>query len=108
MRTPRSASARPQPAGPSARHGTPDTTGTTETPAGQVGSAILALVLTVPSSAEPPQAESAARAARAHTITRHAARKASLISGSLSLPVGVLGWLTVLPELLGVWRVQAQ
>ena len=108
MRTPRSASARPQPAGPSARHGTPDTTGTTDTPAGQVGSAILALVLTVPSSAEPPQAESAARAARAHTITRHAARKASLISGSLSLPVGVLGWLTVLPELLGVWRVQAQ
>jgi uncharacterized protein (DUF697 family) len=31
-----------------------------------------------------------------------------VISGSLSLPPGVLGWLTVVPELLSVWRVQAQ
>jgi hypothetical protein len=30
------------------------------------------------------------------------------VSGSLSLPPGFLGWLTVLPELVGVWKLQAQ
>jgi hypothetical protein len=67
--------------------------------------AILELVLTVPPTTEPPLA---APAARAQAISRAAARKASLLAGSLSLPPGVLGWLTVLPELLGVWKLQAQ
>lgn len=70
-----------------------------------LGDAILGLVLTVPPSAEQPVARPAERA---HTLARSAARTAGVISGSLSLPPGVLGWLTVLPELLGVWRVQAQ
>ena len=30
------------------------------------------------------------------------------MAGSMALPPGVLGWLTILPELVGVWRVQAQ
>ena len=67
--------------------------------------AILDLVLTVPPTAEPALP---LPAKRAQSISRSAARKASVLSGSLALPPGVLGWLTVLPELVGVWKLQAQ
>jgi hypothetical protein len=67
--------------------------------------AILELVLHVPSSREHRLEHPAARA---HAIARTAARNASLLSGSLSLPPGFLGWFTVLPELVGVWKLQAQ
>lgn len=67
--------------------------------------AVLALVLQVPDSNEPLGEHPAERA---HAIARSAARTASLVSGSLSLPPGFLGWLTVLPELVGVWKLQAQ
>lgn len=67
--------------------------------------AVLALVLQVPDSAEPLAAHPAERAQQ---IARTAARTASVVSGSLSLPPGFLGWLTVLPELVGVWKLQAQ
>jgi hypothetical protein len=60
----------------------------------KVGDAILDLVL---------QAE-----ARARSLGRAAARQASLLAGSLALPPGFLGWLTILPELVGVWKLQAQ
>jgi hypothetical protein len=72
----------------------------------KMGDAILDLVLAVPGSDEhlvPHNPEIKARA-----IGRTAARKASLLAGSFALPPGLLGWLTVLPELLGVWRLQAQ
>ena len=72
----------------------------------KMGDAILDLVIAIPSSVEkavPHNPEIKARA-----IGRSAARKASLLAGSFALPPGLLGWLTVLPELLGVWRVQAQ
>jgi len=59
----------------------------------------------VPGSQEQAVAQPALRA---HVVARKAARNASLIASSLSLPPGFLGWLTVLPELLGVWRLQAQ
>jgi len=67
--------------------------------------AVLALVLQVPDSAEPLGEHPAQRA---HAIAQAAARNASLLSGSLALPPGLLGWLTVLPELIGVWKLQAQ
>jgi hypothetical protein len=67
--------------------------------------AVLAVVLRVPDSAEPMREQPSARA---HAIARQAARTASVISGSLSLPPGFLGWLTVVPELVGVWKLQAQ
>lgn len=37
-----------------------------------------------------------------------AAARAALTAGSLALPPGPLGWLTVLPELLAVWKIQSQ
>jgi hypothetical protein len=67
--------------------------------------AVLELVLHVPKSKE---ARLAQPADRAHAISRAAARHASLISGSLSLPPGFLGWLTVIPELISIWKLQAQ
>ena len=71
----------------------------------QLASTIVELVLQVPPSGEPevdqPQA-------RVHSLGRTAARQASLLAGSLALPPGVLGWLTIVPELIGVWKLQAQ
>ncbi len=71
----------------------------------QASSAILDLVLHVPPSKEQTALQPAARA---HAIGRAAARQATVLAGSLALPPGVLGWITVLPELIGVWRIQAQ
>jgi hypothetical protein len=77
----------------------------TPTSESQLTGALLELVLHVPESSE-PTLEQPAR--RAHALSRTAARTASLISGSLSLPPGVLGWLTIVPELIGIWKLQAQ
>ena len=71
----------------------------------KVGDAILSLVLRVPVSGE---GEVAQPKARSRALGRAAARQASLMAGSLALPPGFLSWLTILPELLGVWRLQAQ
>ena len=46
--------------------------------------------------------------AKARELANQAARKAALTAGSLALPPGPLGWLTVLPELIAIWRIQAQ
>lgn len=39
---------------------------------------------------------------------KKAAKNAAIAAGSLALPVGPLGWLTILPEMLTVWKIQAQ
>lgn len=67
--------------------------------------ALLEMVLHVPESSETTLDQPARRA---YAISRNAARNASLISGSLSLPPGFLGWLTVVPELISIWKLQAQ
>lgn len=67
--------------------------------------ALLEVVLHVPASSEAARTHPGEHA---HAIARKAARTASVVSGSLSLPPGVLGWLTVVPELMGVWKLQAQ
>lgn len=46
--------------------------------------------------------------AKARELANQAARKAGITAGSLALPPGPLGWLTVLPELVAIWRIQAQ
>lgn len=72
---------------------------------GPLTDAVLELVLYIPDSAEPMGDDPVARS---QAIARNAARNASLLSGSLALPPGVLGWLTMVPELVGVWKIQAQ
>ncbi len=71
----------------------------------KVGEAIVGLVLQIPTSSE---TETEHAEARARNLGRTAARSASLLAGSLALPPGFLGWLTILPELVGVWKLQAQ
>ena len=71
----------------------------------KMGDAILGLVLRVPASSE---SEVAQPELRARALGHSAARQASLMAGSLALPPGFLGWLTLLPELVGVWRLQTQ
>jgi len=44
--------------------------------------------------------------AAARKRANQAARAAALTAGSLALPPGPLGWLTILPEILGVWKIQ--
>lgn len=75
------------------------------TTSSRLSDAVLELVLHVPQSTESTLAQPAERA---HAIARTAARTASLVSGSLSLPPGFFGWLTVVPELVGIWKLQAQ
>jgi uncharacterized protein (DUF697 family) len=45
---------------------------------------------------------------RARRLTSVASVKAAAISGSLALPPGPFGWLTILPDLAAIWRLQAQ
>jgi hypothetical protein len=44
----------------------------------------------------------------ADEVARSAARQAALVSGSLALPPGPLGMLTVLPDLYLIWKIQRQ
>lgn len=67
--------------------------------------AIMDLVVFIPPSTEKAVDNPAERA---QTIARLAARNASLMAGTLALPLGPFGWLTVLPELVGVWKLQSQ
>jgi hypothetical protein len=41
-------------------------------------------------------------------LARAAARRAAAISGGLALPPGPLGVLTLVPDLVAIWRIQAQ
>jgi hypothetical protein len=84
---------------------TDDAAAANESAKAQMANAIFDLVLHVPTSTESALQNPVARA---HEVSRAAARKASLVSGSMALPPGFLGWLTVLPELYGVWKLQAQ
>lgn len=70
-----------------------------------LAASILGLVARVPPTRE--QAASAAEN-RARAIAQAASLKASIAAGSLALPVGPLGWATILPELVTVWRIQSQ
>lgn len=45
---------------------------------------------------------------RARVIARKAAMKAAVASGALALPPGPLGFVTIIPELVAIWKIQAQ
>jgi hypothetical protein len=74
-------------------------------PMRELTDSILELIAHVPSSALPASRDPRERA---HEIASTAAAKAALTAGGLALPVGPLAWLTILPELVAVWRIQAQ
>ncbi len=74
----------------------------------KVSEAILALVVKVPTSREAPASAGALAQTRSRAIARNASRKASLLASSMALPPGIFGWLTFLPEIVGVWKIQAQ
>jgi len=44
----------------------------------------------------------------ARSAATAAAIQASLAAGTLALPPGPLGWLTILPEMIAIWKIQAQ
>jgi hypothetical protein len=74
-------------------------------PASYISEVVMGFVSDVPSSAR-KQAADPRRAAQA--LTRAAARKAAMTSGSLAMAPGPLGLLTVLPDLVAVWKLQSQ
>lgn len=72
---------------------------------GRVAQAILRVLGNVPkahshASSRPEQA--------ARELANAAAAKAALISGGLALPPGPWGWLTILPDLVAIWKLQSQ
>jgi EcsC protein family len=73
--------------------------------ANRISDEILRLVASIPSSNE---ALSEHPQKRADAIAKSAILKASLTSGTLALPAGPLGMLTIIPDLLVVWKIQSQ
>lgn len=67
--------------------------------------ALLPFVGKIPASKERPH-KAPVEAARKKAST--AASKAALAAGALALPPGPAGWLTILPEMMGVWKIQKQ
>jgi uncharacterized protein (DUF697 family) len=67
--------------------------------------AILRLLSRVPRTHR--QVESSPRKA-AREISQRAAATAAVTAGSLAIPPGPLAWFTIIPELVAVWRIQAQ
>ena len=72
---------------------------------GTIVDALESIVTGVPQSRE---AAVAAPAIAARALARKAATRAAALSGALALPPGLLGMLTVLPDLIAIWRIQAQ
>ncbi len=76
-----------------------------EVGAGRIAEAILGIIGNIPESSL-KKSSNPARDSR--KLTKGAAVKSSLTAGTLALPPGPLGWLTIIPELLAVWKIQAQ
>jgi hypothetical protein len=74
-------------------------------PEHSLAASVLALVAQRPDSTQPASAHPSVAARK---LGQQAAAKAAAAAGALALPPGPLGWLTILPEMLAVWRIQAQ
>jgi len=79
--------------------------GSRSEPGHRVAEVMLDLVARVPGTDEHKSRDPAKRA---RAVANSAAARAAMTAGSLALPPGPLGWLTILPELVVVWRIQAQ
>ena len=71
----------------------------------QITQAILSVLGKIPTTHKRPSStpEEAAR-----ELANATAAKAALVSGGLALPVGPIGWLTILPDLIAIWKLQSQ
>jgi len=76
-----------------------------DSPPGLMAKAVLSVMGKVPRSKVRPSPTPLDDARRRANAT---AAKAALAAGALALPPGVLGWLTILPEMMGVWKMQRQ
>ena len=72
---------------------------------GRIAEAVLDFVSQVPDSKVGSSKDPASEARR---LANRAAQRAALTAGSLALPPGPLGWLTLLPELIAIWKIQGQ
>lgn len=73
--------------------------------ADKIANAILRFVGEVPAST---QLTSPTPKSKALSLANAASLKAGTTAGMLSLPPGPLAWFTILPELIGVWKIQQQ
>ena len=71
----------------------------------KVANAIMDFVGHIPSS---KKRKSKKPEADARNVANYAAAEAAFTAGTLALPPGPLGWLTILPEMVAVWKLQAQ
>lgn len=74
-------------------------------PGNRITEAILNFIGHIP---ETNERASRTPAQSARVTASAAARKSAVTAGTLALPPGPLGWLTILPELVAVWKIQAQ
>ena len=72
---------------------------------GVISHALHSLVSQIPASLEAPASDPGERV---KMLAKTAALKAAAVSGSFTLPPGPLGLVTVVPDLLAVWRIQQQ
>jgi hypothetical protein len=75
-----------------------------DSPLERATAAILAIASRVPATREPRSADPDARAG---AIASSAKRRTAAISAAAALPPGPIGWLTLLPEAVAIWRVQS-
>ncbi len=73
--------------------------------ASRMGKAVFSFIADIPASKERKSKTPTEAARRKASV---AAAKAALSSGALALPPGPAGWLTILPEMIGVWNIQRQ
>lgn len=71
----------------------------------KIAVAILAFIGNIPES-NLKKSKNASSDSR--KLTKSAARRSFATAGALALPPGPLGWLTITPELLAVWKIQTQ
>src|SRR5438093_8035264 len=76
-----------------------------EPPLGRLKEALERFLSTIQGTAEP---EGRSPEERARVIARNAAIKAAMASGALALPPGPLGYVTIIPDLVAIWKIQAQ
>ena len=72
---------------------------------GRLNETLLEAVTNLPSSNEPMSAKPRDRARQ---IANAAAGKSAMVCGGLALPAGPVGMLTIIPDLLSIWRIQSQ